>query len=222
MRLVIFGPPGSGKGTYASRLVPRLGVPHISTGDILRDEVKSGSELGKSISSYVSSGKLVPDEVVNRVMEKRLSQEDCRRGFILDGYPRTLQQAYFLEGVSKIDFVINLNVPDEVIVRRLSSRLVCRKCGAIYNKITLPPKVDGVCDKCGGELYQRDDDKPEVVRERIRVYKNEAAPLLEHYRKAGVTVIDFFYEPDEAGGDVSPDTVVDRIIKALKGSSCCF
>lgn len=222
MRLVIFGPPGSGKGTYASRLAPRLGVPHISTGDILRDEVKSGSELGKSISSYVSSGKLVPDEVVNRVMEKRLSQEDCKRGFILDGYPRTLQQAYFLEGVSKIDFVINLNVPDGVIVRRLSSRLVCRKCGAIYNKITLPPKVDGVCDKCGGELYQRDDDKPEVVRERIRVYKNEAAPLLEHYRKAGVTVIDFFYEPDEAGGDVSPDTVVDRIIKALKGSSCCF
>ncbi len=222
MRIVIFGPPGSGKGTYASRLAPRLGVPHISTGDILRDEVKSGSELGKSISSYVSSGKLVPDEVVNRVMEKRLSQEDCRKGFILDGYPRTLQQAYFLEGVSKIDFVINLNVPDEVIVRRLSSRLVCRKCGAIYNKITLPPKVDGVCDKCGGELYQRDDDKPEVVRERIRVYKNEAAPLLEHYRKAEVTVIDFFYEPDEAGGDVSPDTVVDRIIKALKGSSCCF
>ncbi|MBO3841335.1 MAG: adenylate kinase [Candidatus Brockarchaeota archaeon] len=218
MRIVIFGPPGSGKGTYASRLAPRLGVPHISTGDILRDEVKSGSELGKSISSYVSSGKLVPDEVVNRVMEKRLSQEDCGRGFILDGYPRTLQQAYFLEGVSKIDFVINLNVPDEVIVRRLSSRLVCRKCGAIYNKITLPPKVDGVCDKCGGGLYQRDDDKPEVIRERIRVYKNEAAPLLEHYRKAGVTVIDFFYEPDEAGRDVSPDTVVDRIIKALKGS----
>jgi adenylate kinase len=218
MRLVIFGPPGSGKGTYASRLAPRLGVPHISTGDILRDEVKSGSELGKNISSYVSSGKLVPDEVVNRVMEKRLSQEDCKRGFILDGYPRTLKQAFFLEKISKIDFVINLNVPDEVIVRRLSSRLVCRRCGAIYNRITLPPKVDGVCDKCGGELYQRDDDKPEVVRERIRVYKNEAAPLLEHYRKSGVAVIDFYYEPDETGGDVSPDTVVDRIIKALKGS----
>jgi adenylate kinase len=218
MRLVIFGPPGSGKGTYASRLAPRLGVPHISTGDILRDEVKSGSELGKNISSYVSSGKLVPDEVVNRVMEKRLSQEDCKRGFILDGYPRTLKQAFFLEKISKIDFVISLNVPDEVIVRRLSSRLVCRRCGAIYNRITLPPKVDGVCDKCGGELYQRDDDKPEVVRERIRVYKNEAAPLLEHYRKSGVAVIDFYYEPDETGGDVSPDTVVDRIIKALKGS----
>ncbi|MCX8183305.1 MAG: nucleoside monophosphate kinase [Crenarchaeota archaeon] len=222
MRLVIFGPPGSGKGTYASRLAPRLGVPHISTGDILRDEVKSNSDLGKSISSYVSSGKLVPDEVVNMVMEKRLSQEDCRRGFILDGYPRTLQQAFFLEKFSKIDFVINLNVPDEVIVRRLSSRLVCRKCGAVYNRITLPPKVNGVCDTCGGELSPRDDDKPEVIRERIRLYKNEAAPLLEHYRGTGVAIIDFFYEPDEAGRDVSPDTVVDRIIKALKGSSCCF
>ncbi|MEM3646928.1 MAG: nucleoside monophosphate kinase, partial [Thermofilum sp.] len=182
MRIVFFGPPGSGKGTYASRLAPRLGVPHVSTGDILRDEVKSGSELGGKISSYVSGGKLVPDEVVNRVMAKRLSQDDCGKGFILDGYPRTLQQACFLEKVSKIDFVINLNVPDEVIVRRLSSRLVCRKCGAIYNRITLPPKVDGVCDKCGGELYQRDDDKPEVVRERIRIYRSEAAPLLEHYR----------------------------------------
>ncbi|MEM2599893.1 MAG: adenylate kinase [Thermoproteota archaeon] len=222
MRLVIFGPPGSGKGTYASRLAPRLGVPHISTGDILREEVKSGSELGRSISSYVSNGKLVPDEVVNRVMEKRLSQEDCKRGFILDGYPRTLQQAFFLDRFSKIDFVINLNVPDEVIVRRLSSRLVCRRCGAIYNRITLPPRVEGVCDKCGGELYQRDDDKPEVVRERIRIYKNEAAPLLEHYRRTGVAIIDFFYEPDESGGDVSPETVVDRIVKALKGSSCCF
>ncbi|MBO3798952.1 MAG: adenylate kinase [Thermoproteota archaeon] len=222
MRLVIFGPPGSGKGTYASRLAPRLGVPHISTGDILREEVKSGSELGRSISSYVSNGKLVPDEVVNRVMEKRLSQEDCKRGFILDGYPRTLQQALFLDRFSKIDFVINLNVPDEVIVRRLSSRLVCRRCGAIYNRITLPPRVEGVCDKCGGELYQRDDDKPEVVRERIRIYKNEAAPLLEHYRRTGVAIIDFFYEPDESGGDVSPETVVDRIVKALKGSSCCF
>jgi adenylate kinase len=218
MRLVIFGPPGSGKGTYASRLAPRLGVPHISTGDILRDEVKSGSELGRNISSYVSSGKLVPDEVVNMVMAKRLSQEDCRKGFILDGYPRTLQQACFLEKVSKIDFVINLNVPDEVIVRRLSSRLVCRKCGAIYNRITLPPKVDGVCDKCGGELYQRDDDKPEVVRERIRIYKSEAAPLLEHYRRAGVAIIDFFYEPDETGGDVPPDVAAERILKALKGS----
>jgi adenylate kinase len=215
MRIVILGPPGSGKGTYSSRLSARLGIPHISTGDIFREEIKSGSELGRKISEYVSNGRLVPDDTVNKVMEKRLSKEDCGRGFILDGYPRTIQQAEFLDRLSKIDVVINLNVPDEVIVRRLSSRLVCKKCGAIYNKITLPPKVDGVCDKCGGELYQREDDKPEVVRERIKIYKKEVAPLLEHYRKAGV-VFDFFYEPDESGRDASPDMVVDKIVKALK------
>jgi adenylate kinase len=215
MRIVILGPPGSGKGTYSSRLSARLGIPHISTGDIFREEIKSGSELGRRISEYVSNGRLVPDDTVNKVMEKRLSEEDCGRGFILDGYPRTIQQAEFLDRLSKIDVVINLNVPDEVIVRRLSSRLICKKCGAIYNKITLPPKVDGVCDKCGGELYQREDDKPEVVRERIKIYKKEVAPLLEHYRKAGV-VFDFFYEPNESGRDASPDMVVDKIVKALK------
>jgi len=215
MRIVILGPPGSGKGTYSSRLATKLGVPHISTGDIFREEIKNGSELGRSISSYVSNGKLVPDDIVNRVMEKRLSREDCKKGFILDGYPRTINQAEFLEKFSKIDVVINLNVPDEVIVRRLSSRLICRKCGAVYNRITLPPKVNGVCDRCGGELYQREDDRPEVIRERIGIYKKEVAPLLEHYRKAGV-VFDFFYEPDESGRDASPDSVVEKIIKALK------
>jgi adenylate kinase len=215
MRIVILGPPGSGKGTYSSRLANKLGIPHISTGDIFREEIENGSELGRSISSYVSNGKLVPDDIVNRVVEKRLSREDCMKGFILDGYPRTINQAEFLDAFFKIDAVINLNVPDEVIVRRLSSRLICRKCGAIYNRITLPPKVDEVCDICGGELYQRDDDKPEVVRERIRIYKKEVAPLLEHYRKAGV-VFDFFYEPDESGMDASPDSVVEKIVKALK------
>ncbi|MEM1548146.1 MAG: adenylate kinase [Thermoproteota archaeon] len=215
MRIVILGPPGSGKGTYSSRLAARLGIPHISTGDIFREEIKSGSELGRSISEYVSNGKLVPDDIVNKVMEKRLSKEDCGRGFILDGYPRTIQQAEFLDGVSGIDVVINLNVPDEVIVRRLSSRLVCRNCGAIYNKVTLPPRVNGVCDKCGGELYQREDDKPEIIRERIRIYKEEVAPLLEYYRMKGI-VLDFFYESSKSGGDVSPDQAVENIMEALK------
>lgn len=215
MRMIIFGPPGSGKGTYSSRLAPRLGVPHVSTGDILRSEIASGTELGRNISNYVSNGKLVPDEVVNKVIEKRLSMDDCKKGFVLDGYPRTLQQAEFLNHVVKIDFVINLNVPEEVLVRRISSRLVCRNCGSVYNRLTLKPKVEGVCDKCGGELYQREDDKPEVVRERIKIYEKEFAPLLEHYRKTGV-VLDFFYEPDESGVDASPDAVVDKIVKALK------
>lgn len=216
MRMVIFGPPGSGKGTYSSRLAPRLGIPHVSTGDILRSEMENGTELGKNISSYVSNGKLVPDDVVNKVIEKRLSQDDCKKGFILDGYPRTLQQAVFLDSLTKIDLVINLNVPDEVLVRRLSSRLICRNCGAVYNKLTLKPKAESVCDKCGGELYQREDDKPEVVRERIRLYKNEVAPLLDNYRKTGVVIMDFFHEAGESGGGASPDDVVDKIVKALK------
>ncbi|MEM1557138.1 MAG: adenylate kinase [Thermoproteota archaeon] len=215
MRIVILGPPGSGKGTYSSRLAIRLGIPHISTGDIFREEIKSGSELGISISGYVSSGKLVPDDVVNMVMEKRLYKEDCRKGFILDGYPRTVNQAEFLDKVSKVDVVVNLNVPDEVIVRRLSSRLICRNCGAIYNKITLPPKVNGICDKCGGVLYQREDDKPEVIKERIEIYKEEVKPLLEYYRKKGI-VLDFFYESSRSGGDISPDQAVEKIVEALK------
>ncbi len=215
MRIILLGPPGSGKGTYSSRLAAKLGLQHVSTGDIFRGEIKNGTELGRIISSYVSNGKLVPDKIVNKVMEKRLSKEDCRNGFILDGYPRTLQQAVFLDRLVKIDLVINLNVPEEVLVRKISSRLICRNCGAVYNKITLKPRVEGVCNECGGELYQREDDKPEVARGRIRIYEKEFASLLEHYRKAGV-VLDFFYEPDESGREASPDVVVDRIVKALK------
>lgn len=219
MKIIIFGPPGSGKGTYASRLGPRLNIPHISTGDILREEVKNMTELGKRIQGYISTGKLVPDDVVNELVRKRLSKEDCRRGFILDGYPRSLEQAEFLDKLTKMDFVINLNVPDEVLVRRLSSRLVCRKCSAIYNILTLKPKVEGVCDKCGGKLYQRDDDRPEVVRKRIGLYKDEIAPLLEHYSKTGIAMIDF-YESGNSGRDADPEVVVDRIIKALKECFC--
>lgn len=219
MKIIIFGPPGSGKGTYASRLGPRLNIPHISTGDILREEVRNMTELGKRIQGYISTGKLVPDDVVNELVRKRLSKEDCRRGFILDGYPRSLEQAEFLDKLTKMDFVINLNVPDEVLVRRLSSRLVCRKCGAIYNILTLKPKVEGVCDKCGGKLYQRDDDRPEVVRKRIGLYKDKIAPLLEHYSKTGIAMIDF-YESGNSGRDADPEIVVDRIIKALKERFC--
>ena len=186
MKIVMLGPPGSGKGTYAFRLTKILGVPHISTGDMVREEIKAQTELGKKIKEYSDKGELVPDEIIINLLAERLRKPDAQKGFILDGFPRTLRQAEALEEISKIDLVINLNVPDEIIVQRLSNRLVCKRCGAIYNRLTLKPKVNGVCDVCGGELYQREDDKPEVIQERLKVYRRNTAPLIEYYRKKGL------------------------------------
>ncbi len=186
MRIVILGPPGSGKGTYASRLTKILGVPHISTGDMVREEIKAQTELGKKIKEYSDRGELVPDEIIISLLAERLEKPDAQEGFILDGFPRTLRQAEALEEISKIDLVINLNVPDEIIIQRLSNRLICKQCGAIYNRLTLKPKVDGICDICGGELYQREDDKPEVIQERLKVYRKSTEPLIEYYRKKGL------------------------------------
>ena len=186
VKIVMLGPPGAGKGTYASRLTVKLGIPHISTGDMVREEIKRQTDLGKKIKEYSDKGALVPDEIIIKILAERLGKPDCAKGFILDGFPRTLRQAEALEEISKIDLVINLNVPDEIIVQRLSNRLVCKRCGAIYNRLTLKPKVNGVCDVCGGELYQREDDKPEVIRERLKVYRRNTAPLIEYYRKKGL------------------------------------
>lgn len=186
MRIVMLGPPGSGKGTYASRLTAILGVPHISTGDMVREEIKAQTEIGKQIKEYSDRGELVPDEIIIAMLVNRLRKPDAQRGFILDGFPRTLRQAEELEKISKIDLVVNLNVPDEIIVQRLSNRLVCRQCGAIYNRLTLKPRVDEICDACGGELYQRDDDKPDVIRERLNVYRRSTEPLIHYYREKGV------------------------------------
>ena len=182
----MLGPPGSGKGTYASRLTKILGVPHISTGDMVREEIKAQTELGKKIKEYSDRGELVPDEIIISLLAERLEKPDAQEGFILDGFPRTLRQAEALEEISKIDLVINLNVPDEIIIQRLSNRLICKQCGAIYNRLTLKPKVDGICDICGGELYQREDDKPEVIQERLKVYRKSTEPLIEYYRKKGL------------------------------------
>lgn len=186
MNLIMFGPPGGGKGTYSSSISEKYGIPHVATGDIFRKEVKEGSELGKRVEEYLDKGNLVPDELVNEVVGKRLSQSDCEDGFVLDGYPRTLPQAEALGEMVDIDLVINLKVSDEVIINRLSNRRICRDCGEIYNLESIPPEEEGVCDKCGGELYQRDDDKPEVVRKRLEGYKERAQPLIDYYREKGL------------------------------------
>ena len=191
MNLIFLGPPGSGKGTQAKMLVDHYGIPQISTGDILREAVREGTPLGREAKGYMDRGELVPDEVVVGIVRERLQGDDCKKGFILDGFPRTIPQAEALEetlkGLSKgIDHVINIEVGKDELIRRLSGRRTCRKCGAMYHIIFDPPKREGVCDRCGGELYQRDDDREETIRERLRVYEEQTAPLIEFYRKRGL------------------------------------
>jgi len=188
LNLVFLGPPGVGKGTYAKELSKRYNIPHISTGDIFREEIRKGTELGKKVKSYVERGELVPDEIVIEVVRKRLSQDDCKRGFILDGFPRTINQAIALDSIVKVDLVFNFVAPKSVIIERLSGRRICQKCGAIYHIKFNPPKRPGICDKCGGPLYQREDDKPEVIEERLRVYEKQTAPIVDYYRKKGILV----------------------------------
>lgn len=188
MNLIIIGPPGGGKGTYSDRISEKYGIPHIATGDIFRKEVKEESELGKKIKGYMDSGELVPDDIVINVMEKRLSKPDCEDGFILDGFPRTLDQAKALAEIMDIDLVINLDVAEKVVVNRLSSRRVCKECGEIYNLEFLPPEEEGVCDECGGELYQREDDKPKVIRTRLEEYREKADPLIEYYENKDIVI----------------------------------
>ena len=210
MRIVIFGPPGSGKGTYASRLMKRLGIPHISTGDLVREEIRDQTPLGKKIEKYSSSGTLVPDEIITEILKKRLASE-VSKGFILEGYPRTVGQANELDKITKIDVVVNLNVPDSVIVDRLSARLQCKTCGAIYNEKTMKPKVPGKCDKDGGELFRRVDDQPEVIRERLKVYQEASEPVIGFYRSKHLLKDIRNEDPN-----VDPEKVVEQIVKAIK------
>jgi adenylate kinase len=208
--IVLLGPPGSGKGTYASILTKKLNIPHISTGDLVREEIKAGTKLGKEAAEYVNRGELIPDEKILEILKNRVSKQDCVKGFILDGYPRTLKQAEDLNKAAEVDVAVNLNVPDEVIIERLAYRLTCRKCGAIYNEKTLKPKKPGVCDKCGGQLYKREDDEPEVIKERLRVYKEKTQPLIDFYKNKG-----FLVEVKTEKADASPEEIASSILKLI-------
>jgi len=191
MNIILLGPPGAGKGTQAKMLVDKYGLPQISTGDILRANLKAGTELGLEAKKYMDAGKLVPDEVVIGIINNRIQEEDCRRGYMLDGFPRTVAQAQALDKIlgeqgSGIDHVISIEVPDQELMGRLTGRRTCRQCGQGFHVMFDPPKVEGVCDKCGGELYQRDDDNEQTVANRLKVYWDQTQPLIEYYKKKGL------------------------------------
>jgi adenylate kinase len=186
MKLILLGSPGAGKGTLAASLSRRYGIPHVSTGDIFREAVNRGTPLGKRVKGIMDRGELVPDELTVELVKQRLSNADARGGYILDGFPRTVAQAEALQAFQKLDAVINFQVDDEVVIRRLSGRLVCRSCGAVYHVENLPPKVPGRCDVCGGELYSREDDQIDAIRNRLRVYKQQTEPLIQYYRERGI------------------------------------
>jgi adenylate kinase len=212
LKAIIFGPPGSGKGTYASRLQAKLGVDVIAMGDIFREIMKEDSPLGKKVKQYVEKGLLVPDDVVIEVLKQRLAKSSSKKGFILDGFPRTLEQANALDKIVAIDVVIKLTAPDSIIIERLSTRRICKSCGEVYNVRYLKPKVEGVCDKCGGQLYQRPDDTAKVIKDRIQVYERQTQPILQHYKEKKVQFVEFKCEIL----DMNPDVAVESILRDLK------
>jgi adenylate kinase len=211
MNLIIFGPPGSGKGTYATRLETKLGTTPIAMGDIFREAIKQGTQLGKKVEGYLKSGQLVPDDVVVEVLREKIKQKKGGKGFILDGFPRTIAQAQALEKIARIDTIINLQVPEWIIVARLSSRRICKNCSAVYNILYLKPKTEGICDVCGGPLYQREDDTEDVIKDRIKVYEKQTRPLLEYY-KGKVPFVNFNCEEL----NLPPDKAVTEILEGLK------
>jgi adenylate kinase len=193
MNVILLGPPGAGKGTQATTIVKEYRIPHISTGDIFRENIKNGTELGKKAQEYMNQGELVPDDLVIEIATDRLAREDCHQGFLLDGFPRTVHQAEELDGFlegrgDKVHHVLNISVAKAELIRRLIGRRVCKNCGATYHIETMKPKVEGVCDVCGGELVQRADDNRETVENRIDVYEQQTMPLIDYYDKAGVLV----------------------------------
>ena len=191
MNLILLGPPGAGKGTQAAKIIEKYDIPHISTGDIFRANIKEGTELGKKAQEYMNKGELVPDELVVDLVVDRVQQDDCKNGYVLDGFPRTIPQAEALDKAlaefgDKIDYAIDVNVPDENIVKRMGGRRACVGCGATYHLVYAPTKTEGICDVCGKELILRDDDKPETVQKRLNVYHEQTQPLIDYYTKAGI------------------------------------
>lgn len=213
MIFILLGPPGAGKGTYSQRLIEKFKVPQISTGDILREAVKNNTELGKKAKEYMDKGLLVPDEIIMEIIEERIKADDCKNGFLLDGFPRTVEQAdalaYILnKNKLKLDAAINIIVKNEILFKRLTGRRLCKNCGANFNIYTLPPQKEGICDKCGGELYQRDDDKPEIIEKRLTVYARQTTPLIDYYKK-----INLLKEIEASEGTI--DDIVKKIEDAL-------
>jgi adenylate kinase len=214
--IVLLGAPGSGKGTQAERIAPAFGLPHISTGDILRGAVKAGTELGRTAKRFMDAGELVPDEVVIGIIRERLGEPDTAAGFMLDGFPRTIEQATALDemlaGAGRaLRFVLLIDVPEEELVQRLAGRRACRSCGRGYNVVFDPPKVEGVCDVCGGDLFQRDDDNEDTVRNRLAVYRRQTEPLVGYYRDGGILATVY-------GGGRTPDQVFADVEKLLAGA----
>jgi adenylate kinase len=209
---IIFGAPGSGKGTYASRLQSKLDVEVIAMGDIFREIMKETTPLGNKVKGFVEKGLLVPDDVVVEVLKQRLAKIPRGKGFLLDGYPRNLNQAKFLENLAKIDVIIQLIVPEWIIIERLSTRRICRNCSEVYNIRYLKLKVDMICDKCGGTLYQRPDDTPEVIKKRIQVYEEQTQPILQYYKEKRVPFVEFKCKTV----DIPPEVAVEEIMKGLK------
>lgn len=212
LNIVLLGPPGAGKGTQAERIIEKYGIPQISTGDIFRANIKNGTELGKKAKEYMDRGDLVPGELVVDLVKDRLNQDDCKDGFMLDGFPRTVFQAQELDKIMeakglKINCVLNIDVAPEKLVKRIAGRRVCKQCGATYNVDSKPTKVEGICDKCGGEVYQRADDTEETVKNRIKVYFDQTAPLIDYYKASGVIA--------NVNGDQAMENVFSEIVKAL-------